>query len=145
MVTVTSSPFELGQYDEVFCHMRKENKGILPVKHPTLMALYIVLDLKGDFSDISRNHLHLEEQHKYFKPSTKFPDNISDLLPPYEDCWWDELGKLLLSIVLFCSQIPHSCPAGPAKLPNPFQLLLSAPCQRSSSFFHPSLTIPRRM
>ncbi|KAN0138821.1 hypothetical protein V8E53_003209 [Lactarius tabidus] len=55
------------------------------------MALYIVLDLKGNFSDISRNHLHLE-QHKYFKPSTKFPDNISDLLPPCEDCWWEDLA-----------------------------------------------------
>jgi hypothetical protein len=67
------------------------------------MALYIVLDSKGDFSDISRNHLCLE-QHKYFKPSAKFPDNVSDLLPPREDCWWEDLGKLLLSI-LFCNDL----------------------------------------
>jgi hypothetical protein len=65
---------------KVFHCTRKENKGILPVLHPMLKALYIVLDSKGNFSDISRNHLHLE-QHKYFKPSAKFPENISDLLP----------------------------------------------------------------
>jgi hypothetical protein len=38
----------------VFRVTRKENKGIPPVLHPTLAALYIVLHSKGDLSDIGR-------------------------------------------------------------------------------------------
>ena len=50
-----------------------------------LVALYIVSDLKGNLSEIGRNYPDLKK-HKYFKCSAKFPENISDLLPPHEGC-----------------------------------------------------------
>ncbi|KAN0128171.1 hypothetical protein V8E53_014023 [Lactarius tabidus] len=75
----------------VFRVTRKENKGIPPVLHPTLAALYIVLHSKGDLSDIGRNHPCLED-HNYFKPKAQFPNDILDLLPPREDCRWEVLA-----------------------------------------------------
>ena len=76
-----------------FCCAKKANNGTLPALHPTLAALYIVSDLKGDLSEIGRNYLDLKK-HKYFKCSAKFPENISDLLPPHEGRWWEDLGEL---------------------------------------------------
>lgn len=71
------------------------NRGILPALHPTLAALYIILDFKGDLSEIGRNLLDLE-LHKYYQCDAIFPDDISDLLPPCEDRWWEDLGKFWL-------------------------------------------------
>jgi hypothetical protein len=75
----------------VFC-LTKKADNITPALHPMLAALYIVLHAKGDLSEISRNHPDLE-QHKYFQWKAKFPNDISDLLPPCEDHWWEDLGK----------------------------------------------------
>ena len=76
-----------------FCLVKKANGGTAPALHPTLAALYIILDLKGKLSEISRNHPNLR-QHKYYKRNIKFPSDISDLLPPHEACWWEDLGEL---------------------------------------------------
>ena len=77
----------------VFRLTKKVNGGIAPALHPTLAALYIISDLKGNLSEIGRNHPDLR-QHKYYKRNTKFPSDISDLLPPREARWWEDLGEL---------------------------------------------------
>jgi hypothetical protein len=75
--------------------VRKADNGTPPALHPTLAALYIILDVNGDLSEIGRKYPNLK-QHKYYKRKSEFPDNISDLLPPHEDRWWEDLGKLWL-------------------------------------------------
>jgi hypothetical protein len=77
----------------VFRLTKKVNGGIAPALHPTLAALYIISDLKGNLSEIGRNHPDLR-QHKYYKRNAKFPSDISDLLPPREARWWEDLGEL---------------------------------------------------
>ncbi|KAI9443799.1 hypothetical protein H4582DRAFT_2071255 [Lactarius indigo] len=69
----------------------RRNSGDLPALHPTLAALYIVLDAKGDLSDIGRGHPSINK-HKYYLPSAKFPADISHLLPPNEGRWWERLA-----------------------------------------------------
>ncbi|KAI9429984.1 hypothetical protein H4582DRAFT_2064326 [Lactarius indigo] len=69
----------------------RRNSGDLPALHPTLAALYIVLDAKGDLSDIGRGHPSINK-HKYYLPSAKFPADISHLLPPNEGRWWEHLA-----------------------------------------------------
>ncbi|KAI9440801.1 hypothetical protein H4582DRAFT_2056079 [Lactarius indigo] len=56
-----------------------------------LAALYIVLDAKGDLSEIDRGHPSIYK-HKYYLPSAVFPTNISHLLPLSEGCWWEHLA-----------------------------------------------------
>jgi hypothetical protein len=66
--------------------------GKVPPMHPTLVALSIVISGKQDLSRISRDHpgrLH----HKFYDASTDFSADISDLLPPSGDRWWEALGK----------------------------------------------------
>ena len=65
----------------------------MPSLHPTLVALSIVLSHDKDLSRINWSHpdCHL---HKCYKPNATFPDDILDLLPPHEDHWWEQLGKL---------------------------------------------------
>ncbi|KAI9428847.1 hypothetical protein H4582DRAFT_2090828 [Lactarius indigo] len=69
----------------------RRNSGDLPALHPTLAALYIVLNAKGDLSDIGRGHPSINK-HKYYLPSAKFPADISHLLPPNEGRWWEHLA-----------------------------------------------------
>ncbi|KAI9430144.1 hypothetical protein H4582DRAFT_2087440 [Lactarius indigo] len=56
-----------------------------------LAALYVILNAKGDLSDIGRGHPSINK-HKYYLPSAKFPTDISHLLPPSEGCWWEHLA-----------------------------------------------------
>jgi hypothetical protein len=60
--------------------------------HPTLIALSIVIVDNEDLSRISPNHPD-RQHHSYYDPSADFSDDISDLLPPSEDRWWEVLGK----------------------------------------------------
>lgn len=70
---------------------RSQNGGEpLPV-HPTIAVLSIVLDLNEDLGKISRTHRFLH-RHTHFNPDAVFPADISDLLPPPADRWWEILG-----------------------------------------------------
>lgn len=72
-----------------------ENEGARVVLHPTLAALYIVLDRNENLGNINRSHPDLI-QHELYDPDVEFPHDLSDLLPPTADRWWDHLGKLEL-------------------------------------------------
>jgi hypothetical protein len=76
-----------------FRRLKDENDGVPPALHPTLAALFIVLDSGADFSEIGRNHQNLRK-HKYYNHRAKFPEDISGLLPPSSDRWWEHLGEL---------------------------------------------------
>lgn len=71
----------------------RENEGARVVLPPTLAALYIVLDQKEDLGSIKRSHPDLKK-HEFYDPAAEFPDDLSDLLPPRADRWWDDLGEL---------------------------------------------------
>ena len=75
-----------------FWQISKEN-GVAPALHPTLAALFIVLQRGADLSEIRRDHPDLHK-HKYYDPEAKFPQDISNLLPAPVDRWWVTLGKL---------------------------------------------------
>jgi hypothetical protein len=73
--------------------------------HPTLGALFSVLQEGGDFSTIGRKH-EINDRFKYYREDPKWEDDISGLLPETER-WWEDLGALqsclrfTLSYVLF--------------------------------------------
>ncbi|KAI9449765.1 hypothetical protein BJY52DRAFT_1227576 [Lactarius psammicola] len=69
----------------------KANSGASPALPPTVAALYLVLDAEADFTEIGRNHPCLH-RHAYFKRDAEFPADISDLLPPHADRWWEPLA-----------------------------------------------------
>ena len=70
----------------------RANEGTPPPLHPTLVVLFIVLDAEANFSQIGRSHPKWHK-HKYYLPGTRFPEDISSLLPPVEARWWETLGK----------------------------------------------------
>jgi hypothetical protein len=74
-----------------FWQMKKDNGGVTPPFHPTLAALSIVLTKGTDFSEIRRDHPKVSK-HSYYTPH-EFPDDISNLLPPSAEHWWESLGK----------------------------------------------------
>jgi hypothetical protein len=57
-----------------------------------LVALSIVLERDEDLGRINQSHPDREE-HDYFNPNTVFAADISDLLPPSADRWWESLGE----------------------------------------------------
>ena len=59
--------------------------------HPTLIALQNVLAKNEDLSSINRSHPCLVK-HKYYDKNGNFPDDLSGMLPPMEDRWWEQLG-----------------------------------------------------
>ena len=65
--------------------------GTCPL-HPTLVALSIVLLRDGNLGTINQSHLD-RHMHKFYNENAKFPADISHLLPPSEDRWWEVLGK----------------------------------------------------
>jgi hypothetical protein len=69
-----------------------ENKGAWFPLHPTLVALSIVLDRDEDLSRINGSHPD-RQQHEFYDASADFPPDISDLLPPSAERWWERLGK----------------------------------------------------
>ena len=71
--------------------MRANNGNALPM-HPILVALSIVIADKEDLSRITRDHPG-RLRHKFYDASANFSADISDLLPPSEDRWWEVLGK----------------------------------------------------
>ena len=79
---------------EAICQFQliRANEGAPPPLHPTLAALFIILDAKADFSQIGRSHPKWRK-HKYYLPGARFPEDISSLLPPVEARWWEMLGK----------------------------------------------------
>jgi len=58
------------------------------------MALSIVLERDEDLARINRLHPDHRE-HKYYGADAKFPADISDLLLPSADRWWEILGKFI--------------------------------------------------
>jgi hypothetical protein len=74
-----------------FRKLRGSN-GVPPALHPTLAALFIVMDSAADLSEIGRDHPRIEE-HLYYTPGSQFPGDISGLLPPSGDRWWEPLGE----------------------------------------------------
>ncbi|KAN0111964.1 hypothetical protein V8E52_007982 [Russula decolorans] len=69
-----------------------ENRGYFTALPPTLVALSIVLEQDEDLGRINRSHPDREE-HNYFNPNTVFAADISDLLPPSADRWWESLAE----------------------------------------------------
>ena len=59
-----------------------------------LAALFMVLEAGADLSQIGRSYPRLHK-HKYYVQGAKFPDDITNLLPPTGECWWETLGKSL--------------------------------------------------
>jgi hypothetical protein len=51
-----------------------------------------VLERNEDLGRISRSHPDRHE-HSFYDAEAKFPSDISDLLPPNADRWWEPLGK----------------------------------------------------
>ena len=88
----------------------QKNEGAAPALHPTLAALFIVLQDGGDLSEIRRDHPKLHK-HKYYKPEAKFPQDISNLLPAPANRWWETLGK---SCSPFSGLFSLSCTAADA-------------------------------
>jgi hypothetical protein len=72
--------------------MKMENAGATLPFHPTLVVLTIMLKEGTDFSKISRDHPKLHK-HEFYQPHHKFPINISNLLPPNTEHWWESLSK----------------------------------------------------
>ncbi|KAN0121379.1 hypothetical protein V8E52_003275 [Russula decolorans] len=68
----------------------RENGGACPPLHPILIALSIVLDRDEDLGRITRFHPGRWE-HEFYDDSAEFPADLSDLLPPSADCWWEPL------------------------------------------------------
>jgi hypothetical protein len=64
----------------------------VPPLHPTLAALFIILGTSGDFSKIWRTYQGVAK-HTYYNPQAKFPEDITHLLPPTGEHWWEDLGK----------------------------------------------------
>lgn len=78
-----------------FWRTAARNGGVKPALHPTLTALSMVLRSPADFSEIARIARNDRElrKHKFYVPGFKFPADVSDLLPPSADRWWEPLGK----------------------------------------------------
>ncbi len=71
-----------------------KNKGAHIVLPPSLAVLYIVLDQKEDLGSIKkRSHPDLMK-HEFYNLDIDLSDDLSDLLLPRADHWWDDLGKL---------------------------------------------------
>lgn len=77
-----------------FHRVFREN-GAYPSLHPTLVALTMVLRRDEDLGRINRSHPD-RAMHRDYNRSVGFPPDISHLLPPSEDRWWEHLGELQL-------------------------------------------------
>jgi hypothetical protein len=64
----------------------------------------IVLQESGDLAHIGQNYKGVKRM-VYYQPNAEFPSEISHLLPPSEECWWEHLGESGLSNL--CSS--HNC------------------------------------
>lgn len=80
------------EVNRAFEPYRRMHSSLRPSLYPTLAVLGIVLDADEDLGNIGRTHPRLHE-HPYFKPQALFPKNISDLVPPIGNRWWDDLGE----------------------------------------------------
>jgi hypothetical protein len=69
--------------------------------HPILVALQIVLDQNEDLGSITRSHPDLKV-HSFYDETAKFPADISHMLPPIADRWWEQLGMYQLLIFSRC-------------------------------------------
>ncbi|KAH9055090.1 hypothetical protein EDB83DRAFT_2316227 [Lactarius deliciosus] len=97
--------------------MKKNNSGEAPPLHPTLAALYIVLDADGDLAEITRTHPCLN-RHSYYQPEAEFPQDISDILPS-EDHWWEILAAKSLKKAAHRNATKRSIPKVMLLLPDP--------------------------
>jgi hypothetical protein len=70
--------------------LKKNGDQIFPL-HPILGALTIVIRKNEDFGNITASHPGLKN-HKYYNPNAEFPADISNMLPPMADRWWESLG-----------------------------------------------------
>jgi hypothetical protein len=109
----------------------RNNQWTNPGLHPILLTLSIVIVEKEDIGTIGRHH-KLMKEHKHYRSDVVFPSDLSDLLPPKEDRWWELLGKLKFN----CSSPCHSYnyKLGTAEE--------SRKRQRSSEVTPPSLPVP---
>ncbi|KAI9429532.1 hypothetical protein H4582DRAFT_2065117 [Lactarius indigo] len=108
---------EKAKATKVFRQVKKDNSGEAPALHPTLAALYIVLDADGDLSEITRTNPGLK-RHKYYQPGAKFPQDISDLLPS-EGRWWETLVAESRNVGPPPKTVPHHLPRVKLILPDP--------------------------
>ena len=86
-----------------FRQIQQENGGVVPALHPTLAALFIVLNSSTGLSEIRRNRPDLCK-HKYYDPEANFPQDISNLLLVPQDRWWETLDESCLPFSGSCSQ-----------------------------------------
>jgi hypothetical protein len=57
-----------------------------------LVALSIALERDEDLRRITRSHPD-QREHEFYDANAEFPPDISNLLPPSADRWWEHLGK----------------------------------------------------
>ncbi|KAH9988505.1 hypothetical protein BJV77DRAFT_737858 [Russula vinacea] len=108
--------------------IKQETGESRPALHPTLVALFIVLSRDEDLGRITRSHPD-RKQHKYFRRREVFPEDISNLLPPREGRWWEDLGmlsKIVIRFILTRFEKPRRLAKSDAKMHiqlRPLQLL----------------------
>ncbi|KAI9447438.1 hypothetical protein H4582DRAFT_2067999 [Lactarius indigo] len=118
---------EKAKATKVFRQVKKDNSGEAPALHPTLAALYIVLDADGDLSEITRTNPGLK-RHKYYQlmnstheddtHSDKKTVDISDLLPS-KGRWWETLVAESRNVGPPPKTVPHHLPRVKLILPDP--------------------------
>jgi hypothetical protein len=72
--------------------IKDQNGGVSPALHPTLAALFIVFYKHANLAEICRDFPD-EGKHMEYNPDAKFPEDITNLLPPCEKCWYETLGE----------------------------------------------------
>lgn len=81
-------------------YVNKRERDRPPV-HPTLLALSIVISLGEDLRRINLLHPRLKS-HIYYDPGATFPQDISNMLLPSADRWWERLGEPEFMTFLYC-------------------------------------------
>jgi hypothetical protein len=81
--------------------LRRNGNQKFPL-HPILGALTIALTRKKpddevDLGSITSSHPRLKD-HKYYFANAEFPTDLSNMLPPIADRWWEHLGMHQLLI-----------------------------------------------
>ena len=85
-----------------------ENGDITFPLHPILVGLQIVLDQKEDLGNITKSHPN-RALHMFYDEKAEFDLDISYMLPPITDRWWEQLGMYQLLIFLCCPAYYSTC------------------------------------
>ena len=89
----------------------RANGKIPPEVHPILLGLSIVMHRNEDLINISASHPDMAEKHIFYEYRIKNPPDLSHLLPPQTERWWEHIAPVLPPAA------PHSPPAAPYSPP----------------------------